>query len=165
MRALSWTFRLSLLGLSLLGLSLLPGCSAFDLSSYGAYCPSGKVGLSLTLYNEAKNTDEIDLVVWVDGKMKLDQQFTRKPGGEKETVEIDLAHYEVDKYSMVSATVVAKLRGKVVAGGRDSAQIDNKCTALTIFASPSTLSTWCVTSADCTGSTTCTNNCCSNYCG
>jgi hypothetical protein len=138
-----------------------PGCFKFPPTSIG-YCPSGAVGLYVDLFGEDKNTDEIALQISIEGAQSLRKSFKRQPGGTYETLEIDLANYDADRYKHMTVIGVARLNGKAVASGHQVQQIDNNCTSVDLLLSGAST---CLDDSDCAAGVTCTNNCCGgSYC-
>jgi hypothetical protein len=141
----------------LLAALLAGGCNLF--SSLSSCCPSNAVGVSFDLFEEGANTDEIDVMVAIENQPAKVMTFTRSPGGEKETLEIDI-DYKDNLYKHINVVAVARLKGKKVGSASDNAQIDNNCTNISLFIS--TGGSGCIRNDDCTSSITGSSQTCVN---
>jgi hypothetical protein len=129
-----------------------------------SFCPTGAVGVGFDLLiGDAKNTDQIAVQVNVEGDPTQLYTFSRRPGGSEESLEVDLTHYDADRYKHITVVAVARLYGKGVSSASKTTQIDNDCTNVHLLFGVG--GDHCFADSDCKNATCGSNNCCGgSYC-
>jgi len=109
------------------------GCNPFSSLTQipSQYCPSNAIGLYMSLFLEANNIDDIDVLVALEGQAPKHMSYTRTPGGDHETLEIDV-DVKNNSFKHVTVAVVGRRSGVKVTSDVQTKYLDGSASCVNI---------------------------------
>jgi hypothetical protein len=142
--------------LLLAAVAAMAGCNPFASLTQSQICPPGGVGLYISLFNQAQGADTIDFEVAIDNQLPKSISYTRAPGSDHETLEIDI-DYQKNLYKTIYIGAVARGHGVKIASDAKSKVLTGSCANIQMLMDSG--GEGCTRDQDCTSSSGLTQVC------